>query len=57
VQPLLQPDQVDAAADEEILAELVAAVHLEHQAAQVAESLLACAQERTPLPPQLAGLR
>jgi hypothetical protein len=50
----LEPDQLGAALQDEILAEPVAAVHLEREAAQIAKSFLAHAEQRFPLAPQLA---
>jgi hypothetical protein len=35
--------------DEEVLLELIAPVHLEHEAAEVADSIFACANERASL--------
>ena len=49
-----EPDQLGAALQDEILAEPVAAVHLEGEAAQVAEAFLAQAEQRFPLTPKLA---
>ena len=39
-EPLLEPAELEAAVDEQVLPELVPAVHLEHQPAEVAEPLL-----------------
>src|SRR5439155_26237721 len=50
-------DELGAAVDDQVLAELVAPVHLEHQAAEVPDPLLAEAQEGPPVPPQLARWR
>jgi hypothetical protein len=41
VDPRLEPDQLRAALEQQILAEPVAPVHLEREAAEVAELLLA----------------
>src|SRR6185503_13861610 len=56
-EPLLEPLQLDATVDEEILPELVATVHLEHQPAEVAEPLLARLEQCASLAPELAGGR
>ena len=42
----LEPDQLGAALEQQVLAEAVAPVHLQREPAQVAELLLAQAQER-----------
>ena len=52
--PRLERDQVGAALDQQILAEAVAPVHLERQAAEVAEPVLAHAHERAALATELA---
>ena len=57
LQALVQCDQLVAALDEQVLAELVAAEHLQHEAAKVAEALFADAKQRAPLFPQLARMR
>ena len=49
-------DHLEAALLEEVLAEPVTPVHLEHEAAQVADPLLACAHERSPLAAEGAGV-
>jgi DNA-directed RNA polymerase specialized sigma24 family protein len=54
---LSKSTELEAAVDEQVLPELVAAVHLEHQSAEVAEPLLAHEQERAPLTPELARRR
>jgi hypothetical protein len=41
LQALVERDQLVAALDEQVLAELVAAEHLQHEAAEVAETLFA----------------
>jgi len=41
VDPRLEPDQLSAPLQEEILAKAVATVHLEREAAEIAEPLLA----------------
>ena len=56
-QALLDRDHLQALLDQEVLLELVAPVHLEHQAAEVADPLLARADERPPLAPQHARRR
>ena len=53
----LDRDELGAALDDEPFVELVAAVHLERQPAEVAEPLLAQEEERSALAPQLAGGR
>ena len=57
VDPRLEPDQLGAALEQQVLAEAVAPVHLEREAAQVAELLLAQPQEGAALAPQLARRR
>ena len=46
-----EPDQLGAALEQQVLAEAVAAVHLERETTQVAELLLSQAEERTALAP------
>ena len=53
----LEPDQVGAALEQQVLAEAVAPVHLEREPAEIAQLLLTQAQERAPLAPELAGGR
>ena len=55
--PRLEPDQLRAPLEQQVLAEPVAPVHLEREPAEIAETLLANAQERTPLTPQRARRR
>ena len=55
VQKGVEPEQLVAPVGEEILAKGVAAVHLEHQAAEVAELLLARPQELPALAADDAG--
>ena len=43
-EPLLELAELDTAVNEQVLPELVAAVHLEHEAAEIAEPLLPCEQ-------------
>ena len=50
----LERDQVGAALDEQVLAEAVAAVHLEREPAEVAQALLANAHQGPPLPAEFA---
>src|SRR5581483_1198165 len=54
---LLELAELDAAVDEQVLAELVSAVHLEHQPAEVAQPLLAHREEAPPLAPELRDRR
>jgi hypothetical protein len=56
-EPLLEALKLDAPVDEEVLPELVAAEHLEHQPAEVAKLLLAHLEERPPLPAELPDRR
>jgi hypothetical protein len=53
-EPLLEADELRAPVDEEILAELVPPVHLEDEAAEVAQPALAELQERAPLAAELS---
>ena len=57
LQTLVEREQLVAAVDQEVLAELVAPVHLEHQSAKVTQPLFAGAQQRASLAPQQAGMR
>jgi hypothetical protein len=57
LQSLIQRDQLVAALDQQVLPELVAAEHLEHQPAEISEPFLAHAQERATLAPELSGVR
>ena len=57
LQPFIQREQLVAAFDDEILAELVAAEHLQHKAAEIAQALLPDSQQSAPLLPQLTGMR
>ena len=54
---LFELHQFDASVDEQVLAELIAAVHLEHQPAEVAEAVLTGGEEQTTLTPELARRR
>jgi hypothetical protein len=54
-EPLLELLQPHAAVDEEILAELVSAEHLEHEAAEVPELLLPGEEQLPALAAELAG--
>jgi hypothetical protein len=56
LQAFVERNELVAALDEEILAELVAAEHLQHQAAEIAEALLADTQERAALSAELAWM-
>jgi hypothetical protein len=53
-EPVIESDELCAAVDEQVLAELVPPVHLEHQAAKVAEPLLAQSQQRASVSAELA---
>ena len=53
-EPLLEADELRAAVDEQVLAELVAAVHLEDEAAEVAEARLAELEEGAALAAELS---
>ena len=53
----LEADQVGTALEQEVLPEPVATVHLEREAAQVAQLLLSEPQKRPALAPQLARRR
>jgi hypothetical protein len=53
---LVEGGQLVASLDEQILAELVTPEHLEHQAPEVTETLLANAEKRPSLPAELAGV-
>ncbi len=53
-QALLEPDELGATVDEQVLAELVAAVHLEHETAEVAQASFAQLEERAALAAHLA---
>ena len=50
----LEPDQLRAALEHQILAKAVAPVHLERDPAEIAEPLLSQAQKRSPFATQLA---
>jgi hypothetical protein len=52
---VLDRDYFQALLDEQILAETVTAVHLEHEAAEIADALLAGAHEGTALAAQRTG--
>jgi hypothetical protein len=49
LQPFVESKQLVAAFDEEILPELVAAEHLQHEATEIAQALLAHPQKRAML--------
>jgi hypothetical protein len=53
-EPLVERKQVAAALEQELLPKLVASVHLEDQAAEVAKPRLALTQERAALAPERA---
>jgi hypothetical protein len=53
----IQLEQLGAPVSEEILPEAIAPVHLQHEAAEVAELLLSSAEERAALAPEDAGRR
>src|SRR5581483_884332 len=54
---LLELPELDAAVDEQVLPELVPAVHLEQEAAEVAEALLADGEQAPALTAELGGRR
>ena len=56
-QPPLDRDHLLALLDQQVLLELVAPEHLEHQPAEVADALLARPDEGAPLAPERAGRR
>ncbi len=56
LQALVECSQLLAAIDEEILAELIPAKHLQHQAAEIAEPLFAQLQQDPALPAKLSGM-
>jgi hypothetical protein len=53
--PTVELEQLRAALVHEVLAKAILPVHLEHQPAQVANPLLAVAEQPAPLPPELSG--
>jgi hypothetical protein len=57
LQALVERDQLAAAFDQQVLAELVAAEHLQHETAEVAEALFADTKQRAALLPELAWMR
>jgi hypothetical protein len=57
LQPLVEREELVAPVDEEVLPELVAPVHLDHQPAQVAQPLLPRSQEGAPLAAEDARVR
>jgi hypothetical protein len=57
LQALIERDQLVAALDQQVLAELVAAKHLEHEAAEVAKALFADSKQRAPLLPERTRMR
>jgi hypothetical protein len=56
LQPLVERDQLVAPLDEQILAELVAPEHLQHQPAEVAQALLANPEQGATLPSKLTWM-
>jgi hypothetical protein len=52
VKPDLEVRDLACMLDEQVFPELLAPVHLHRQAAEVAEQLFACLQDRLPLAPQ-----
>ena len=56
LQPLVESDQLVATLDQQVLTELVAAEHLEHQPAEIPQPLLAHSEQRPTLSPELAGM-
>src|SRR5205823_9288910 len=57
LKPLVERNQLVAAVDQQVLPELIAPEHLEHQSAEVAKPLLAGAKQRAPLSSQQSGMR
>ena len=57
VQPVVQSHQVLAPVHQQVLAKLIAAEHLQHQAAEIAQTVLPYLEERSALAPQDAGMR
>jgi hypothetical protein len=56
-EPVVQRHQILAPAHEQVLAKLITAEHLQHQAAEVAETILPGLEERSALAAQEAGMR
>jgi hypothetical protein len=56
LQAFVERDQLVAALDQQVLAELVAAEHLEHEPAEVAKALFADTKQRAALLPELARM-
>jgi hypothetical protein len=56
LEAFVEGDELVAALDDQILAKLVAAEHLQHQPAEVAQALFANPQQRASLLPQLARM-
>ena len=56
LQPLVECGQLLAALDQEILAELIPAKHLQHEPAEIAQPLFAQLQEDPTLPAKLPGM-
>jgi hypothetical protein len=56
-QSFIQREQLLAPLDEEVLTELVAAEHLQHQPAEIAQALFSHSEQRTALLPELTGMR
>jgi hypothetical protein len=54
-EPLFDGDELSAAVDEEVLAELIAPVHLEHEAAEVAQARFAQLEQGAAFAAELAG--
>lgn len=57
LEAVLQRHQILTPAHEQVLAKLIAAEHLQHQAAEVAEAILPGLEERPALAAQEAGMR
>ena len=53
----LEPDQLGATLDQEILAKTIAPVHLEREAAQIAQLVLPQPQQGAPFPPEIGRRR
>lgn len=56
-EPVVQSHQILTPAHEQVLAKLIPAEHLQHQPAEVAETILPSLEERSALAAQEAGMR
>ncbi|HYY02676.1 MAG TPA: hypothetical protein VE736_02220 [Gaiellaceae bacterium] len=57
MQALVERDELVASLDQQVLSELVAPIHLEHQPAEVAKPILAHPKQRTALAAKDARVR